>query len=138
MRIPSFIYLLHILNLFRFLDQISCRTWKNDIESLNEYLSEAEIKNLLKNTTTVRIVWSFWSNGVEFGHLWNQVNALTWHCALDSEWQIFILNSLPNTPSYYGNFITNDLLPEGFDNIETWEAKSDLIRLALLKVYGGV
>jgi mannosyltransferase OCH1-like enzyme len=132
------ISLLFLLNIYNIIKTFGFRTWKNDIKSLNEYLTPDEIRSLLKNTTTVRIIWSFWSSGTEHAHLWNQVNAITWHCALGPEWQIFVLSSLPNTPSYFRNFISDDLLPIGFDNIETWEAKSDLIRLALLKVYGGV
>lgn len=57
---------------------------------------------------------------------------------LGPEWKIFVLTDIKNTKYYFRNFIEESYLPEGFDNIELWQTKSDHIRLSLLKKYGGV
>jgi mannosyltransferase OCH1-like enzyme len=57
---------------------------------------------------------------------------------LGSEWQIRALHNIKGRPGYFRDFIEDELLPENFDNMYQWQQKSDLIRLSLLKKYGGV
>lgn len=91
------------------------------------------MNNNIKNKDLPRIIWIFWHEG------WKKAPLIAKKC-LDSwrmhnpTWTIYPLDQ-----NSIANFIDLHTLIPGIENKEIpWEAKSDIIRVALLAKYGGI
>ncbi len=67
-----------------------------------------------------------------------KVNVDSWNCVLEQGWEIKILNFNSSSPNYLYNFLTSEELPIGFNIKMDKNHISDIVRLAILKKYGGV
>ncbi|MDX1385228.1 MAG: capsular polysaccharide synthesis protein, partial [Thermoanaerobaculia bacterium] len=79
-----------------------------------------------------RTIWTYWDQGVDAIPVFHRLCLETWrrHCP---DWQIVVLD-----PQRLSRFLQPEDLPAGFAGIRRRQAKSDLVRLALLARHGGV
>ncbi|KAL2828092.1 hypothetical protein BJY01DRAFT_133740 [Aspergillus pseudoustus] len=94
-------------------------------------------------TDSERNIWAFWDNGLLKSPEWNQRNVISWVRRLGPSWTVRVLDLVEGSPSHVSRYIPREMLPDVF-----WDRKmtgphvgqhsSDLVRLPLLYLYGGV
>lgn len=89
-------------------------------------------------------VWAFWDKGLAAAPGWNQRNIAGWVRRLGPSWKVRVLDAVEGSPSHYLNYIKDtSLLPQALlektmDGKHVPQHSSDIIRTALLLLYGGV
>ncbi|TRX96564.1 hypothetical protein FHL15_002466 [Xylaria flabelliformis] len=114
---------------------------------------DAELVEALKNPAPVRHernVWGFWNSGWDTMKPWTQRNVLGWIRRQGPSWDVRILDMVPGSAANVQehansaiNFVPPQYLPECFknntmDGPTKGQHSSDLARLPLLYLYGGV
>lgn len=108
--------------------------------------SDDEITSWLQKrhpVTSEKNIWAFWDSGFSNMPPWIQRNVISWIRRLSPDWTVHLLNGIPESETYAGHYIDDALLPKAFLN-NTMDGKhkgthqSDVIRLPLLYLYGGV
>jgi len=88
-------------------------------------------------------VWAFWDKGLVNCPPWCQRNVASWVRRLHPSWTVRVLDMVDGSPTHYSKFIDQSFFPASF-NEKTMTGphvaphSSDLIRLPLLYLYGGV
>ena len=62
----------------------------------------------------------------------------TWKCQQGDDWKIIIIHEVEGVKNHYLEYINETDLPKQFTKMTSIQAKSDLLRLALLYRHGGV
>ena len=106
--------------------------------------SDAEIIAQLKNhppITSEKNIWAYWNNGWDTMRPWCQRNVVNWVRLLGPEWTVRVLDDVPGSDNHFSRYVPASYLPDVFNNKEmvgTPQHASDLVRLPLLYIYGGV
>lgn len=125
------------------LQQITC----SQNPSQNFFLNSS-----IKNDKLPHIIWSFWDGGEASMPAFYKANVEHWKKHLEMHemgepWTVKVLNNIPGTPNYFGNFIdvksipTTDSLDSKISSVEKLNKNvvfSDFLRLELLYEHGGV
>lgn len=87
-------------------------------------------------------IWAFWHSGVNSMSSWNLRNVISWSRMHDAEWTIRVLDSAPDSPNYFLNYIPASSLPDAFvqgnlDGPYVGPHSADLLRGACLFLHGG-
>ncbi|KAJ5424804.1 capsule polysaccharide biosynthesis protein [Penicillium cf. griseofulvum] len=90
-----------------------------------------------------RNVWAFWDKGLSNSPAWNQRNVISWVRRLSPKWTVRVLDLVEGSPNHVSQYIPREMLPDVFWNRtmtgpHVGQHSSDLIRLLLLYLYGGV
>ena len=96
-----------------------------------KFVSDTDIKEENKYPRIPHIIWAFWNNPNTTPSLVNEC-FISWR-RNNPTYSIIIVND--NT---IFKFIDRNDLPVKFESIKSEQMKSDFIRLALLKRYGGI
>jgi hypothetical protein len=92
-------------------------------------------------TSSDKNIWAFWDSGWTGMRPWCQRNIINWVRRLGPEWTVRVLNNVDGSVNNLFNFVQASYLPIAFNN-KTFAAMpqhlSDLLRLPLLILYGGV
>ncbi|KAI0865912.1 hypothetical protein F4860DRAFT_200109 [Xylaria cubensis] len=107
---------------------------------------DEELIDVLKNPVPVRHernVWAFWNTGFDTMRPWTKRNVLGWIRRQGPSWDVRVLDMVPGSPTNVQNFVPQDYLPECFkngtmDGMAKGQHASDMARLALLYLHGGV
>lgn len=89
-------------------------------------------------------VWAFWDRGLDVAPDWNQRNIVSWVRRSDPSWVIRVVDMVDGSPTHYSKYLADDsLFPDAFRNRtmtgeHVGQHSSDLIRLPLLYLHGGV
>lgn len=108
--------------------------------------SDKQILNALhqyQHVTSEKNVWAFWDKGIDSMPSWNLRNVMSWVRMHDADWTVRVLDSLPDSPNYYLNYVSPSLLPDTFvqgklDGPYVGPHSADLLRGACLFLHGGV
>mmetsp|Transcript_16832 Transcript_16832/g.21848 ORF Transcript_16832/g.21848 Transcript_16832/m.21848 type:complete len:419 (+) Transcript_16832:91-1347(+) len=89
-----------------------------------------------------RTLWSFWHTGAESMPSFYKMCVKSWklrlNCEPSTQWDIRILNLIEGHEDNIFQFISKSDLPDSFMKIYLRQHQSDLVRLALLDLFGGV
>ncbi|KAL2870554.1 glycosyltransferase [Aspergillus lucknowensis] len=106
-----------------------------------EILADLQVYKPVRDSE--RNVWAFWDKGLSSSPGWNQRNVISWVRRLGPSWTVRVLDLVEGSPSHVSRYIPREMLPDVF-----WDRKmtgphvgqhsSDLVRLPLLYLYGGV
>lgn len=111
--------------------------------------SDAEILGDLQNFKPVpegdeKNIWGFWKQGLAACPAWEQRNIVSWvrRCEKDG-WTVRIVDMVPNSPTHASRYISAEYFPACFlrDTLAgpyTGPHSSDIVRLPLIYLYGGV
>jgi Capsular polysaccharide synthesis protein len=107
--------------------------------------TDEEIAALLQTsqpvTSSDKNVWAFWDSGWTGMRPWCQRNIINWVRRLGPEWTVRVLDNVDGSVNNVLNFVPASYFPAAF-NDKTMAALpqhlSDLLRLPLLILYGGV
>jgi hypothetical protein len=107
------------------------------LERLWYYLFNLDILNDISSKRGVDLsknIWIYWGQNWNNAPLLQRIIAALW-IKKNPDWKVYLLND-----RNIRKFLLNDEVPYLFDNnkIITYQAKSDIIRLAVLNKYGGV
>ncbi|KZV85617.1 hypothetical protein EXIGLDRAFT_775399 [Exidia glandulosa HHB12029] len=86
-------------------------------------------------------VWAFWDRGWDAIRPWTKRNIIDWVRRLGPEWEVRVLDVVPDSPRHVRHFVDESLLPPAFNNFgheHAGQHKSDILRLPLLYLHGGV
>ncbi|KAL8722260.1 MAG: hypothetical protein Q9225_001247 [Loekoesia sp. 1 TL-2023] len=88
-------------------------------------------------------VWAFWDTGFSNCLAWCQRNVISWVRRLPPSWTVHILDNVEGSPAHISKFISPSFFPEALTqdklaNPQPGAHTSDLVRLPLLSLYGGV
>lgn len=106
--------------------------------------SDAEIVSVLTShqpVTTDKNVWAFWHSGWETLRPWCQRNVIAWVRRLGPEWTVRVLDDVPGSENHLSRFVPASYFPDAFNNktmVAPPQHLSDLLRLPLLYIHGGV
>ncbi|KAL8816634.1 MAG: hypothetical protein Q9223_004382 [Gallowayella weberi] len=92
--------------------------------------------------TSERNIWAFWHSGISNSPGWTQRTVVNWVRRFPT-WQVRVLDSVPGSPLHFHRYLTPTLLPDALNNnamtgVHAYTHSSDLVRLALVYVHGGV
>lgn len=98
---------------------------------------------VFKPITSERNVWAFWDKGLDTCPAWCQRNIISWSRRLGQTWTVRVLDLVPDSPNNISNYVDSSFFPEAFidrtmDGPHVGQHQSDLLRLPLLYLYGGV
>lgn len=84
-------------------------------------------------------VWAFWGSGPDTMTAFTQESVKMWKQFTTDEWEIRIINNLPDKTNdcHYSNYVSQEHLPKQFEDMIA-QHQSDAVRLALMRLYGGV
>lgn len=106
--------------------------------------SDAEIISALTSYLPVageNNVWAFWHSGWANMRPWSQRNVINWARLLGPHWTVRVLDDVAGSENHLSRFVPASYFPDSFNN-KTISAPpqhaSDLLRLPLLYIYGGV
>jgi hypothetical protein len=92
-------------------------------------------------TASERNVWAFWHSGWSGMRPWCQRNIINWVRRLGPEWTVRVLDDVEGSVNHLSRFVPPSHFPDTFNN-KTMAGPpqhvSDLLRLPLLFLYGGV
>lgn len=93
--------------------------------------------------TSERNVWAFWDRGIAKCPTWSQRNVISWVRRLDPSWTVRVLDLVDNSPAHVLKYIHRSFLPEALlrkrmTGSHKGQHSSDLVRVPLVYVYGGV
>ncbi|KAL8805667.1 MAG: hypothetical protein Q9182_001811 [Xanthomendoza sp. 2 TL-2023] len=102
------------------------------LASLQEYSPVTSEKN----------IWAFWHSGISSSPPWVQRTVVNWVRRFTT-WEIRVLDSVTGSPLHFHRYLTPELLPDALNNNamtgpHAYTHSSDLVRLALVYVHGGV
>ncbi|MCJ1462998.1 hypothetical protein MMC07_001602 [Pseudocyphellaria aurata] len=108
--------------------------------------SDDEIVHILRAHHPViseRNIWAFWDKGFDAMAPWCRRNVLAWVRRHDPTWTVRVLDAIPDSPNYMYKFIGPENFPPAVnEGTITGSYKgqhvSDLVRLAVLYLHGGV
>ncbi|KAK3682875.1 hypothetical protein B0T22DRAFT_445042 [Podospora appendiculata] len=113
-----------------------------------DHRSDDEILASLQQYTPVdptseKNVWAFWDKGLAKCPAWNQRNIISWVRRLGPSWTVRVLDMVEGSPVHFSRFIPASLTPATLirgtmAGPHAAPAASDLIRLPLVYLYGGV
>ncbi|KZV95316.1 hypothetical protein EXIGLDRAFT_834383 [Exidia glandulosa HHB12029] len=86
-------------------------------------------------------VWAFWDKGWDAIRPWTKRNIVDWVRRLGTEWEVRVLDVAPDSPRHVRHFVDESLLPPAFNKFDHEHAgqhKSDILRVLLLHLHGGV
>ncbi|KAH8650179.1 hypothetical protein BX600DRAFT_529397 [Xylariales sp. PMI_506] len=117
------------------LEPIELRDQRSDdeiLQSLNKYVP----------VTTEKNIWAFWHSGILDMPAWCQRNVIDWVRICGPEWDVRVLDNVPESPNYALKYISSDLLPEAFvqrnmDGPYVGPHSADFLRGSCLYLYGG-
>lgn len=93
--------------------------------------------------TSEKNVWAFWNTGIDSMPPWNLRNVMSWVRMHNADWTVRVLDSQPDSPNYFLNYIPASLLPDTFvhgklDGPYVGPHSADMLRGACLYLHGGV
>jgi hypothetical protein len=90
-------------------------------------------------TDNPKRLWAYWKEGPKHLTLFVNQNLHTWKHIVDKGgWEIRVLHDAdPTSSCYVTNFIPRDMLPRTFEDMYP-QISSDSVRLALLRLHGGI
>lgn len=108
--------------------------------------SDEEIATVLQTFRPVdpssdKNVWTFWHTGWSGMRPWCRRNVINWVRRLGPQWTVRVVDSCSNSPNNWSRFIPSSLMPEALNDGTIQcppQHLSDLVRLPLLIVHGGV
>jgi hypothetical protein len=117
----------------RHVDAKSTRSDEEITETLCQFQPVVSEKN----------IWAFWHAGVRAMPAWNLRNVISWSRMHDAEWTVRVLDSIPDSPNYYLNYVSASYLPDALvrgvlDGPYVGPHSADFLRGACLFVHGGV
>ena len=109
----------------------------SDAQIIQELLQYKPVTNSEKN------VWAFWDKGFSNCPPWCQRNVISWVQRLGPSWTVRVLDNVEGSPNHISKFVDESFFPESFnqrrlDDPQPGAHISDLLRLPLLYLYGGV
>ncbi|TPX17816.1 uncharacterized protein E0L32_002917 [Thyridium curvatum] len=106
--------------------------------------SDAEIISALtvnQPVTSDKNVWAFWHSGWDGLRPWCQRNVINWARRLGPQWTVRVLDDVAGSENHLSRFVPESYFPHAL-NTRTMVAPpqhvSDLLRLPLLYIHGGV
>ena len=116
------------------------------IASLTDEQIIAQLQAYQPPTESEKNVWAFWDSGLSNCPAWCQRNVVSWVRRLSPSWTVRFLDNVPGSTNNLSKFVPAEYLPESFTaNNQTLKNDpqpgahiSDLVRLPLLYLYGGV
>ena len=105
---------------------------------------DAEVISLLKCHIPVQSeknVWAYWNSGWDNMRPWCQRNVLNWVRLLGPEWTVRVLDDVPGSELHFSRHVPASYFPDSFNKRKlngTPQHASDLVRLPLLFIHGGV
>ena len=112
-------------------ESVDPRSHDEIVSALNSYQPVVGDKN----------VWTFWDSGWEHLAPWCQRSIINWVRRLGSQWTVRVLNNVPGSPNYLSSYVPEHFLPIALKEgtiAGPPQHISDLLRLPLLYVHGGV
>ena len=106
--------------------------------------SDAEIISALTShqpVTGENNVWAFWHSGWADLRPWCQRNVINWARRLGSQWAVRVLDDVDGSENHISRFVPASYFPDSFNDkkmIGPPQHVSDLLRLPLLYIHGGV
>ncbi|KAH8901219.1 glycosyltransferase [Thozetella sp. PMI_491] len=91
--------------------------------------------------TSDKNVWAFWHSGWEGLRPWSQRNVINWVRRLGPEWTVRVLDDVAGSENHLSKFVPDSYFPEAFNTrtmVGPPQHVSDLLRLPLLYIHGGV
>ncbi|KAF1972060.1 hypothetical protein BU23DRAFT_644760 [Bimuria novae-zelandiae CBS 107.79] len=101
------------------------------ISGLNSYQLVTNDKN----------VWAFWHAGWEDLRPWCQRNVINWAHRLGPQWTVRVLDNVPESENHVSKYVPSSFFPDAFIQgaiVGPPQHISDLLRLPLLYIHGGV
>ncbi|KZV80534.1 hypothetical protein EXIGLDRAFT_564112, partial [Exidia glandulosa HHB12029] len=86
-------------------------------------------------------VWAFWDKGWDAIRPWTKRNIVDWVRRLGPDWEVRVLDVAPHSPRHVRHFVDESHLPPAFNKFDHEHAgqhKSDMLRVLLLHLHGGV
>ena len=77
--------------------------------------SDEQITNTLSQFQPVvseKNIWAFWHAGIHSMPSWNLRNVISWVRMHDAEWTVRVLDSVPDSPNYFLNYVPASFLPK--------------------------
>lgn len=105
---------------------------------------EAEIISALTSfqpVTTDKNVWAFWDSGWANLRPWCQRNVINWARRLGPQWTVRVLDDVVGSENHVSRFVPASYFPDAFNTrtmVGPPQHVSDLLRLPLLYIHGGV
>jgi hypothetical protein len=108
--------------------------------------SDADIIDSLSQVPPVvseNNVWCYWHNGISGMPAWCQRNVISWCRINGPSWTVRILDSNPESPNYFLNYIPADTMPDAvvqgtMTGPFAGQHTADFVRTAVVYQHGGV
>ncbi|KAI5458581.1 hypothetical protein BGZ63DRAFT_456397 [Mariannaea sp. PMI_226] len=106
--------------------------------------SDAEIISALTSyqpVTTEKNVWAFWHSGWESLRPWCKRNVINWVRRLGPQWTVRVLDDVAGSENHVSKFVPASYFPASVNDktaVGPPQHLSDLLRLPLLYIHGGV
>ncbi|RKU41398.1 hypothetical protein DL546_001256 [Coniochaeta pulveracea] len=88
-------------------------------------------------------IWAYWDKGLANCPPWGQRNIISWVRRHDPSWTVRVLDTVEGSPTHVSKYISDDFFPDSFrggtmSGPHVGPHSSDLVRLPLLYLYGGI
>ena len=97
------------------------------------------------DTSSERNIWAFWDRGIAACKPWCQRNIISWVRRHGRRWTVRLLDMVEDSPNHYSRYVpsTHEFFPDAFHKrtmkgTHVAPHAADLLRLPLLRLYGGV
>jgi hypothetical protein len=102
-----------------------------------QLIPELDISRCPPLTSNTKRIWAYWHAGFKEMPIFVQQNIRMWK-AVSPDWEIRVIQGTdPNDECHYSKFIAPEMIPKYFNDMLV-QIQSDSVRLALMRVHGGV